>query len=132
VLRGRRPPGAARPRVARLKRVNLPRDRQNVLIWMSAAAHYRASACEQMAGLAACGAPSPVAQPGPRPTSAAPGPTTVTSGPQLGGEDHQRFLVPGLAQLTGTGRPLVRVLRQTDRAYKAAITGLAQQASLAA
>jgi len=56
----------------------------------------------------------------------------VTSEPQLGGEDHQRFLVPGLAQLTGTGRPLIRVLRQTDRAYKAAITGLAQQASLAA
>jgi len=40
---GRRPPGAPRPRVARLKRVNLPRDRQNVLIWMSAATHYRAS-----------------------------------------------------------------------------------------
>jgi len=41
----------------------------------------------------------------------------------------QRFLIPGLAQLTGPpGSPL----RQADRAYKAAITGLAQQASIAA
>ena len=44
----------------------------------------------------------------------------------------QRFLVPGLAQLTDTGPPADTRLRQADRAYKAAIIGLAQQASLAA
>ena len=43
----------------------------------------------------------------------------------------QRFLIPGLAQLTGTGPP-GSPLRQADRAYKAAITDLAQQASIAA
>jgi hypothetical protein len=43
----------------------------------------------------------------------------------------QRVLIPGLAQLTGTGPPGTP-LRQADRAYKAAITDLAQQASLAA
>jgi hypothetical protein len=43
----------------------------------------------------------------------------------------QRFLIPGLAQLTGTGPP-GSPLRQADRAYKAAITSLAQQASLIA
>lgn len=41
----------------------------------------------------------------------------------------QRFLIPGLAQLTGTGPP-GSPLRQADRAYKAAITSLAQQASI--
>jgi hypothetical protein len=44
----------------------------------------------------------------------------------------RRFLIPGLAQLAGTGPPADTRLRQADRAYKAAITGLAQQASLAA
>jgi hypothetical protein len=44
----------------------------------------------------------------------------------------QRVLIPGLAQLTGTGPPTGTRLRQADRAYKAAITELAQQASLAA
>ncbi len=44
----------------------------------------------------------------------------------------QRFLIPGLAQLTGTGPPASTPLRQADRAYKAAITELARQASLAA
>ena len=44
----------------------------------------------------------------------------------------QRFLIPGLAQLTGTSPPPGTRLRQADRAYKAAITHLAQQASLAA
>lgn len=43
-----------------------------------------------------------------------------------------RFLIPGLAQLTDTGPPPGTELRQADRAYQAAITGLAQQASLAA
>ena len=44
----------------------------------------------------------------------------------------QRFLITGLAQLTSTS-PLARTaLRQADRAYKAAITDLAQQALLAA
>jgi hypothetical protein len=43
----------------------------------------------------------------------------------------QRFLIPGLAQLTSTGPP-GSPLRQADRAYKAAITSLAQQASIAA
>jgi hypothetical protein len=43
----------------------------------------------------------------------------------------QRFLIPGLAQLTSTGPP-GSPLRQADRAYKAAITDLAQQASIAA
>jgi hypothetical protein len=44
----------------------------------------------------------------------------------------QRFLIPGLAQLTSTS-PLARSpLRQADRAHKAAITDLAQQALLAA
>jgi hypothetical protein len=43
----------------------------------------------------------------------------------------QRFLIPGLAQLTGTGPP-GSPLRQADRAYKAAITSLAQQASIIA
>ncbi len=44
----------------------------------------------------------------------------------------QRFLLPGLAQLTGTGPSPDTRLRHADRAYEAAITGLAQQASLAA
>jgi len=44
----------------------------------------------------------------------------------------QRFLIPGLAQLTGTGPPADTRLRHADRAYKAAITDLAEQASLAA
>ena len=46
----------------------------------------------------------------------------------------QRFLIPGLAQLTGTGPPGPpgSPLRQADRAYKAAITSLAQQASIIA
>src|SRR5271166_5215998 len=43
----------------------------------------------------------------------------------------QRFLIPGLAQLTSTGPP-GSPLHQADRAYKAAITDLAQQASIAA
>ena len=43
----------------------------------------------------------------------------------------QRVLIPGLAQLTATGPPGTP-LRQADRACKAAITDLAQQASLAA
>ena len=43
----------------------------------------------------------------------------------------QRVLVPGLAQLTSTGPP-GSPLRQADHAYKAAITDLARQASLAA
>jgi hypothetical protein len=43
----------------------------------------------------------------------------------------QRFLIPGLAQLTSTGPP-GSPLRQADRACKAAITDLAQQASIAA
>ncbi|MGH9477506.1 MAG: hypothetical protein ACRD1C_14475 [Terriglobales bacterium] len=43
----------------------------------------------------------------------------------------QRFLIPGLAQLTATGPP-GSPLRQADRACKAAITDLAQQASIAA
>ena len=47
---GRRPPGAAAPGSC-LKRVNLPRDREDVLIWVSAATHYRASASEQNDGL---------------------------------------------------------------------------------
>jgi hypothetical protein len=42
----------------------------------------------------------------------------------------QRFLIPGLAQLTGP--PAGTELRQADRAYNAAITRLARQASLAA
>lgn len=44
----------------------------------------------------------------------------------------QRFLIPGLAQLAGTGPPASSPLRQADRAYNAAITHLAQQAALAA
>jgi hypothetical protein len=43
----------------------------------------------------------------------------------------QRFLIPGLAQLTSTGPP-GSPLRQADRACKAAITSLAQQASITA
>jgi hypothetical protein len=43
----------------------------------------------------------------------------------------QRFLIPALAQLTSTGPP-GSPLRQADRAYKAAITELARQASIAA
>ena len=44
----------------------------------------------------------------------------------------RRVLIPGLAQLTGNSPPADTRLRQADRAYKAAITQLAQQASLAA
>jgi len=44
----------------------------------------------------------------------------------------QRILIPGLAHLTGTGPPGSTRLRQADRAYKAAITELARQTSLAA
>ncbi len=44
----------------------------------------------------------------------------------------QRFLIPGLAQLTSTSPLADTRLRQADRAYKAAITDLAQQALLAA
>ena len=44
----------------------------------------------------------------------------------------RRVLVPGLAQLTDPGPPPGTRLRQADRAYQAAITELAQQASIAA
>ena len=43
----------------------------------------------------------------------------------------RRVPIPGLAQLTDPGPPATR-LRQADRAYQAAITELAQQASIAA
>ncbi len=42
----------------------------------------------------------------------------------------QRFLIPGLAQLTDPDPPADTRLRQAARAYQAAITDLAQQASL--
>ena len=45
----------------------------------------------------------------------------------------QRLLIPGLAQLTSPGPPgREHRLRQTDRAYRDALTDLARQASLAA
>jgi hypothetical protein len=44
----------------------------------------------------------------------------------------QRILIPGLAQLTDPGPPPGTRLRQAARAYQAAITELAQQASIAA
>ena len=44
----------------------------------------------------------------------------------------RRVLIPGLAQLTDPGPPPGTRLRQADRAYQAAITELAQQASIAA
>ena len=44
----------------------------------------------------------------------------------------QRLLVPALTQLTDPGPPPGTRLRQADRAYQAAITELAQQASIAA
>ncbi|MGH3238206.1 MAG: hypothetical protein ACRDOH_34095, partial [Streptosporangiaceae bacterium] len=45
----------------------------------------------------------------------------------------QRLLIPGLTQLTSTSTgPPGSPLRQADRAYQAAITSLAQQASIAA
>jgi len=44
----------------------------------------------------------------------------------------QRFLIPGLAQITGPGPPADSRLRKAARAYQAAITDLAQQAHLAA
>ncbi len=44
----------------------------------------------------------------------------------------QRLLIPDLAQLTGTGPPPGAQSRQAGRAYKTAITELAQQSSLAA
>ena len=44
----------------------------------------------------------------------------------------QRVLIPGLAQLTDPGPPPGTRLRQAARAYQAAITELAQQASIAA
>ena len=43
----------------------------------------------------------------------------------------RRVLIPGLAQLTDPGPPPGTRLRQADRAYQAAITELAQQASIA-
>jgi hypothetical protein len=42
----------------------------------------------------------------------------------------RRVIIPGLAQIAGTGPPPGSPLRQADRAYKAAITDLARQASL--
>jgi hypothetical protein len=42
----------------------------------------------------------------------------------------RRVIVPGLAQITGVSPPPGSPLRQADRAYKAAITDLARQASL--
>ena len=44
----------------------------------------------------------------------------------------RRLLIPGLAQLTDPGPSPGTRLRQADRAYQAAITELAQQASIAA
>jgi hypothetical protein len=44
----------------------------------------------------------------------------------------QRLLIPGLAQLTSPAPPGPSRLRQADRAYRDALTDLAQQASLAA
>jgi hypothetical protein len=44
----------------------------------------------------------------------------------------RRLLIPGLAQLTDPGPPPGTRLRQAARAYQAAITELAQQASIAA
>ena len=44
----------------------------------------------------------------------------------------QRFLIPGLAQITGPDPPADSRLRKAARAYQAAITDLAQQAHLAA
>ncbi len=44
----------------------------------------------------------------------------------------QRLLIPGLAQLASPGPPGRSRLRQADRAYRDALTDLAQQASLAA
>jgi predicted MarR family transcription regulator len=44
----------------------------------------------------------------------------------------QRLLIPGLTQLTDPGPPPGTRLRQAARAYQAAITELAQQASIAA
>ncbi len=44
----------------------------------------------------------------------------------------QRLLIPGLAQLTDPSPPPGTRLRQATRAYQAAITELAQQASIAA
>jgi hypothetical protein len=44
----------------------------------------------------------------------------------------RRLLIPALAQLTDPGPPPGTRLRQADRAYQAAITELAQQASIAA
>ncbi len=44
----------------------------------------------------------------------------------------QRLLIPGLAQLTDPSPPPGTRLRQAARAYQAAITELAQQASIAA
>ena len=44
----------------------------------------------------------------------------------------RRVLIPALAQLTDPGPPPGTRLRQADRAYQAAITELAQQASIAA
>ncbi len=44
----------------------------------------------------------------------------------------RRLLIPGLAQLASPGPPGRSRLRQADRAYRDALTDLAQQASLAA
>jgi hypothetical protein len=44
----------------------------------------------------------------------------------------RRVLIPALAQLTDPGPPPGTRLHQADRAYQAAITELAQQASIAA
>ena len=44
----------------------------------------------------------------------------------------QRFLIPGLAQITGPDPPADSRLRKAARAYQAAITDLAQQAHLPA
>jgi hypothetical protein len=42
----------------------------------------------------------------------------------------RRVIIPGLAQIGGTGPPPGSPLRQADRAYKTAIADLTAQASL--
>jgi hypothetical protein len=44
-------------------------------------------------------------------------------------EQTRRVIIPGLAQIAGTGPPPGSPLRQADRAYKTAIADLAAQAS---
>jgi hypothetical protein len=45
---------------------------------------------------------------------------------------NQRFLIPGMAQVTGPSPPADSRLRTAARAYEAAIDGLARHAGLAA